>query len=43
MDGVKAAYTIDGAYNKQQVEYPMEHFVLPHVGSFANKEGVPSL
>jgi len=37
VDGVKAAHAIEGAYNKQQFEYAMEHFVLPHVGSFANK------
>lgn len=38
VDGVKAAHAIVGAYNKQQFEHAMEHFVLPHVGSFANKE-----
>lgn len=38
VDGVKAAHAIEGAYNKQQFEYAMEHFVLPHVGSFANNE-----
>ena len=38
VDDVKAAHAIEGAYSKQQFEYAMEHFVLPHVGSFANKE-----
>ena len=38
VDDVKAAHAIEGAYNKQQFEYAMEHFVLPHVGSYANKE-----
>ena len=38
MDGVKACHAITGAYNKNQFEYAMEQFVLPHVGSFANKE-----
>ena len=38
VDGVKAAHAIEGAYNKQQFKYAMEHFVLPQVGSFANKE-----
>lgn len=33
VDDVKAAHAIEGAYNKQQFEYAMEHFVLPHVGS----------
>ena len=35
---MKAAHAIEGAYNKQQFEYAMEHFVLPHVGSYADKE-----
>ena len=38
VDGVKAAHAVGGAYNKQQFEHAMQHFVLPHVGSFANKE-----
>lgn len=38
VDGVKAGHAIEGAYNQEQFEYAMEQFVLPHVGSFANKE-----
>ena len=38
VDDLKTAHVIEGAYNKQQFEYAMENFVLPHVGSFANKE-----
>lgn len=37
-DGVKASHVIVGSYNRVQFDFAMEHFVLPHVGSYAANE-----
>ena len=36
--GVEASHTIVGAYNREQFEFAMEHFIVPCVGSVAQKE-----
>jgi len=33
--GIKASHVVTGAYNREQFEFVMEHFVLPHIGSVA--------
>lgn len=38
IDGVEAAHTIVGLYNREMFEFAMEYFVIPKVGSFARHE-----
>ncbi|KXJ23296.1 hypothetical protein AC249_AIPGENE6191 [Exaiptasia diaphana] len=38
VDGVRASHSIVGSYNREQFEFAMEQFVIPHVGSYAQDE-----
>jgi len=33
--GIQAAHSIVGAFDRQNFEFAMKHFVVPHVGSFS--------
>ena len=37
-DGIEAAHTIVGAYDRKMFEFAMEYFIIPMVGSFARNE-----
>ncbi|KAK3711741.1 hypothetical protein QZH41_018481 [Actinostola sp. cb2023] len=36
--GVQASHTIAGAFNREQFEFAMQHFIIPRVGSVPQKE-----
>ena len=38
IEGVKASQVITGAYDRDQFEFAMEHFILPLIGSAARNE-----
>lgn len=38
LDGIVAAHCMDGAYDTDKFNFSFEHFFLPHVGNYAQKE-----